>query len=65
MACFVSGVTCIGYGFINFFIVQLFRGSCSSRRQVGVGGEGMDGEGRAGGMVRMGGVAGSWRRKKV
>ena len=24
----------------------------------------MDEEGRAGGMVRMGGVAGSWRRKK-
>ena len=34
-------------------------------RQVGVGGKGMDGEGRAGGMVRMGGVAGGWRRKKV
>ena len=29
-----------------------------------VGSEGMDGEGRSGGMVRMEGVAGSWRRKK-
>ena len=38
---------------------------CSSMRQVGVGGEGMDGERRAGGKVRMGGVAGGWRRKKV
>ena len=59
------GVTCIGYGF-NFFIVHFFRGDCSSMRQVGVGGEGMDGrEGRAGGMVRRGVVAGGWRRKKV
>ena len=58
-----NGVTCIGYGF-NFFIVHFFRGSCSSMRQVGVGGEGMDEEGRAGGMVRMGGVAGGWRSKK-
>ena len=33
-------------------------------RQVGVGGEGMDEEGRVGRMVRMGGVAGGWRRKK-
>ena len=48
-----------------FFIVQVFRGSCSSRRQVGVGGGGMDEEGCAGGMVKMGGVAGGWRRKKV
>ena len=47
-----------------FFIVHFFRGSCSSMRQVGVGGEGMDEEGRAGGMVRMGGVAGGWRSKK-
>ena len=34
-------------------------------RQVGVGGEGMDGwEGRAGEMVRRGGVAGGWRSEK-
>ena len=49
-----------------FFIVHFFRGCCSPMRQVGVGGEGMDGwEGRAGGMVRRGGVAGSWRNEKV
>ena len=41
VACFVGG-DMNGYGFIIFFIVQLFRGSCCSRRQVGVGGEGMD-----------------------
>ena len=39
-----AGVTCIGYGF-NFFIVHFFRGCCSSMRQVGIGGEGMDGRG--------------------
>ena len=33
-------------------------------RQVGVGGEWDGWEGRAGGMVRMGGVAGGWRSKK-
>ena len=47
-----------GYCFINFFLVHIFRGCCRSRRQVGVGGEGMGEEGRAGGMVRRGGVAG-------
>ena len=32
--------------FFNFFlIVHFFRGSCSSMRQVGVGGEGIDGRG--------------------
>ena len=34
-------------------------------RQVGVGGEGMDGwEGRAGGMVKRGDVAGRWEEEK-
>ena len=60
-----DGVKGIGYVIFNFFIVHFFRVCCSSMRQVGVGSAGMDGEGRAGGMVRMGGVAGSWRWKKV
>ena len=50
---------------IFFLIVHFYRSSCGSMRQVGVGGEGMDKEGRVGGVVRMGGVAGGWRRKKV
>ena len=46
-----------GYGLENiFFIVQLFRGSCCSRRQVELAvvrsSEGMDLEGRVGRVVR-------------
>ena len=44
----------MGMVLIKKFIVQLFRGSCSSRRQVGLvmvrrSSEGMNGERRAGG----------------
>ena len=64
MACFVGG-DMGGYGFIFFFLVLVFRGCCRSRRQVGVGGEGMGEEGCDGGMVRRVGVAEGWRREKV
>ena len=51
------GCDMYGYGSENnSFIVQLFKGSCSSRRQVGLAvvwrSEGMDLEGHAGRVVR-------------
>ena len=45
-------VTCMGMVLIKKFIVQLFRGSCSSRRQVGLAVKGWMWRGMPAEMVR-------------
>ena len=47
-----------GFGLIKKFYSTAFQGQLQFQETGKVGGKGMDGEGRAGGMVRMEGVAG-------